>query len=158
MVRQRFCWRAATVTSMLRGGLCRRPAAMRDRSGATSVAVMMLVAFVLLFDCGMLWCCSMAIQRFCWRAATVTSMWRGGLCRRPAAMRDWSGTTSVAVVMLVAFVLLCFDCGDVWRCGVAGWVHRASVGVRQRSHRCGAVACVGGWQRCAIGARQCRCL
>ncbi len=128
---------------------------MRDRSEATSVAVMLVVAFVLLFDCGMLWCCSMAIQRFCWRAGTVTSMWRGGLCRRLAAMRDRSGTMSVAVMMLRVFVLLCFDCGDVCRCGVAGWVHRASVGVRQRSHGCGAVACVGGWQRCAIGAEQC---
>ncbi len=46
---QRFCWRAATVTSMLRGGLCLRPAAMRDRSGAMCVAVMMLHVVVLLF-------------------------------------------------------------------------------------------------------------
>ncbi len=62
----------------------------------------------------------------------------------------------VAVTMLHVVVLL-FDCG-VWRCGVAEWVHSASVGVLARSHRCGAVARVGGRQRCAIGAERCRSL
>ncbi len=44
---QHYCWRAGTVTSTLRGGWCRRPAAMRDRSEAMSVAVMMLLGVVL---------------------------------------------------------------------------------------------------------------
>jgi hypothetical protein len=165
---QRFCWRATAVTSMLRGGLCVRPAAMRDRSGTMSVAVMMLRVFVLLFlsvvmrgdvvsqdgytalllaclrghidvarwlvseagsdarsernnvcrcddaacvcgvvsQCGMMWYRRMGTRRFCWRATTVTSMLHGGLCRRPAAMRDRSETMSVAVTMLRVFVVL----------------------------------------------------
>jgi hypothetical protein len=45
----------------------------------------------------------MATQRFFWRAVTVTSMWRGGLCRRPAAMRDRSGTMSVTVRAIAGF-------------------------------------------------------
>jgi hypothetical protein len=57
-------------------------------------------------------------------------------------MRDRSETMSVSVMMLRVFVLLCFDCGDAWRCGVAEWVHSASDGVLRRSHRCCAVACV----------------
>ncbi len=48
-IAQQPCYgHATTVTSMLRGGLCRRPAAMRDQSGTMSVAVMMLRVLVLL--------------------------------------------------------------------------------------------------------------
>ncbi len=38
------------------------------------------------------------------------------------------------------------------------WGDSATAGVPVRSHRCGSVACVGGRQRCAVGARQCRSL
>jgi hypothetical protein len=156
MATQRFCVRAGTVTSMWRGGLCRRPAATCDRRGTTSVAVIVLLC-VLLFHtvvCAMR-CCRLAAQRCCLHATKVTSMWCDGLCRRPAAMRDRRGTMSVAVMMLRVVVL--FVPSDAWRYAyaVSGWQHSPSVRVHQRSHRCCAVACVGGRQRCAIGARQC---
>ncbi len=63
---------------------------MRDRSETMSVAVMMLrVVVSLIVTLAYAMCCRSAVtQRFCWRAATVTSMWRGGLLRRLAAMRD----------------------------------------------------------------------
>jgi hypothetical protein len=92
---------------------------MRDRSATMSVAVMMLRVVVLLIVavvCVAMCCCRVATQRFCWRATRVTSMWRGGLCRRPAAMRDRSGTMSVAMSMLRMFCVVdrnCGVCGDV---------------------------------------------
>jgi hypothetical protein len=82
---------------------------MRDRSVTMSVAMVMLRVVVLWFVtvvCVAMCCCRTAGQRFCWRAGTVTSMLRGGLCRRPAAMRDLRETMSVAVVMLRALVLI----------------------------------------------------
>ncbi len=82
---------------------------MRDRIGTMSVAVMMLrvvVSLIVTVVCMAMRCRSLAAQRFCWRATTVTSMLRGGLCRRPAAMRDRSGTMSVAVMTLRVLVLL----------------------------------------------------
>jgi hypothetical protein len=104
---QRFWRRAAMATWMWRGGLCRRPAAMRDRSEAMSVAVMMLRVAVLLsltVVCVAMWCCRVAAQRCCQRASTVTSMLRGGLCRRPAAIRDRSEIKSDAVMMMLRVV------------------------------------------------------
>ncbi len=82
---------------------------MRDRSGTMSVTVMMLrvvMSLIVAVVCMAMRCRSLAAQRFWPRAPRVTSMWRGGLCRRPAAMRDRSGTMSVAVMMLRVLVLL----------------------------------------------------
>ncbi len=83
---------------------------MRDRSEAVSVAVMMLLVVVshILPVVSVAMCCRrMAAQRFCWRAGRVTLMWHGGLCRRPAAMRDQSEAMSVAVVMLLVWLYCC---------------------------------------------------
>jgi hypothetical protein len=68
-----------------------------------SVDVMMMLRVLMLLVvltvvCVAMCCRRMGTQRFCWRAGTVTSMWRGGLCRMPAAMRDRSETMSVVAV------------------------------------------------------------
>jgi hypothetical protein len=98
---------------------------MRDRSGTRSVAVMMMlrvvVSLIVAVVCVAMCCRRVAAQRFCWRATTVTSMWCDGLCRRPAAMRDRSGTMSVAVMMLrvLVFVVVAVMCMAMCRRRVA---------------------------------------
>jgi hypothetical protein len=49
----------------------------------------------------------MVCQPFWWHVPMVTLMWRDGLRRKPAAMRDRSGTTSVVVVAAVVSVFSC---------------------------------------------------